>query len=186
MNNQLLSTKTEKEIQKFVNNISIHSGIVSTKDMTYVEEIKMNINNAKKDMKQSIEQFKVDTKNFLIKLRFSSNKNDDFQEEIQSHITDHVEELVFKGMTEEDALKVVLSEFAEIDFSELKPIEKEGETMIQDEKMYEAVGLFYGGFLILGGAIGFITASWLGLILGMVIGIGLGCVAHGLIVALKR
>ncbi len=48
MNNQLLSTKTEKAIQKFVNNISVNSGIVSTENMTYLEEVKMNINNAKK------------------------------------------------------------------------------------------------------------------------------------------
>ncbi len=140
----------------------------------------------KKEMKQSIEQFKADTKDFLLKLRLSSNRNDDFQEEIQSHITEHVKELVSKGMTEEDTLKVVLSEFEGIDFSELKQMEGEGESMKQNEQMYEAIGVFYGGFLILGGAIGFITASWLGLILGVVIGIGLGNVAHGLTVALKK
>ncbi|WP_374720670.1 permease prefix domain 1-containing protein [Peribacillus tepidiphilus] len=186
MNNPLLSTKTEKAIKKFVNNISVHSGIVSTENMTYLEEIKMNMIHAKKEMKQNIEQFKADTKDFLLKLQLSSNRNDDFQEEIQTHITEHVKELVSKGMTEEDALKVVLSEFEGIDFSELNQMKGEGEMMKYNEQMYEAIGVFYAGFLLLGGAIGFIAASWTGLILGIVIGIGLGNIAHGLTAALKK
>jgi hypothetical protein len=52
--------------------------------------------------------------------------------------------------------------------------------------MYEAIGVFYAGFLLLGGAIGLIAASWTGLILGIVIGIGLGNIAHGLTAALKK
>nr|WP_247739078.1 permease prefix domain 1-containing protein [Bacillus sp. 165] len=137
-------------------------------------------------MKQNVEQFKEDTKDFLFKLRLSSNKNNDFQEEIQSHITEHVKELVSQGMTEEEALEIVLSEFEGVDFSELNQTKGAGKNMQYDEKIYEAIGVFYGGFLILGGAIGFITGSWLGLILGTVIGIGAGCVAHGLTVALKK
>jgi replicative superfamily II helicase len=186
MNNQMLSTKTEKEIQKFVKNISLNSGIVSSDNMTYLEEVKMNINNVKQDIKQNMEQFKEDTKDIVLKLRVSSIKNEEFQEEILTHIIDHVKELVSNGMKEEEALKIVFSEFEGIDFTELNQDKGVIQMTNYDERMYEAIGVFYAGFLILGGAVGYLTGGWTGAIIGAIIGIGLGNVSHGLTAVLKK
>jgi len=186
MNNPMLSTKTEKEIQKFVKNISLNAGIISSDNRTYMEEVKFNINHAKQELKQNVEQFKADTKDFLSKLRVSSIQNDEFQEEIQTHIKDHVNELVANGMNEEEALKIVLSEFEGIDFSELNQKKGENQMTKSDERMYEAIGVFYAGFLFIGGAVGFLTGSWKGAILGCVIGIGMGLISHGITAVLNR
>jgi len=187
MTNPMLSTKTEKEIQKFVQNISLNAGVISTDNRTYVEEIKFNLHNAKQEMKQNVEQFKVDTKDFLAKLRVSSIQNDEFQEEIQTHIKDHVNELVAGGMTEEEALKIVLTEFEDIDFSELNDKKGDSQMMTKaDERLYEAIGVFYAGFLFLGGAVGFLIGSWKGAILGVIMGVGLGLISHGITAVLNR
>lgn len=186
MNNQLLSSKTVKEIQKFVKTMTINSGIISSDNMTYLEEVKMNINNAKQEMKQNVEQFKADTKDFLLKLRVSSIKNEEFQEEVQTHIMDHVKELVENGINEEDALKIVLNEFEGIDFTEINKTEGVSQMMSKNEQMYEAIGVFYAGFLIIGGAVGFLKGGATGAIIGAIIGIGLGNVSHGLTVILKN
>jgi uncharacterized protein YoaH (UPF0181 family) len=194
MNNSSLSTKTLKEIEHFVSNIVIRSGLVSYQEMTCLEEVKQNIYQAKKEVRENIEQFKEDTKKFLKKLQLSSHKNDDFQEELKSHIKEHVQELTAQGISEEEAIKIVFTEFQGVDFSELNQMEGE-EQMKYNEAMKhwkydEAIGLFYGGFLFLGGAAGFIVGNmynmmWQAGVTGIIAGIGLGCISHGLI-ALKR
>lgn len=188
MNNQPLSAKTEREIQKFVQELSLNSGILAADEMTYLEEVKYNIYTAKQEMKQNIEQFKAETKNFLLKLRLSSAKNEEFQEEILTHISDYVRELVVSGVKEEEALDIVFSEFQDVDFSELNGDKGKGgiPMMNGDEKMYEAIGVFYAGFLIIGGAVGFILGSWVGAMMGALIGIGLGNVSHGITAILNR
>lgn len=73
----------------------------------------------------------------------------------------------------------------------------------RDPADYEAIGLFYGGFLFLGVAIGslggfltsggvpaFLQDGWIytlvGTGVGAIIGIGLGEISHAIIVGMKR
>jgi seryl-tRNA synthetase len=186
-----VSNKTVKSIEKFVDNLSLKLGYVSKENMTYLEQLKREFYNSKKEITENMKQFRDELEKFIQKLKVSSSEKDDFKEEMKQFLVDSVEDLMSQGYSEEEALKRALEQFGDEHSLEV-PLEvndkqnsKGWESMKQ-----EAIGLFYAAGLFLGGgagaAIGFLYHHLLfGAAFGVIIGVGLGLLSNA-IIALKQ
>jgi seryl-tRNA synthetase len=186
-----VSNKTVKSIEKFVDNLSLKLGYVSKENMTYLEQLKREFYNSKKEITENMKQFRDELEKFIQKLKVSSNEKDDFKEEMKQFLVDSVEDLMSQGYSEEEALKRALEQFGDEHSLEV-PLEvndkqnsKGWESMKQ-----EAIGLFYAAGLFLGGGTG-ATIGYLyhhlvfGAAIGVIFGIGLGLLSNA-IIALKQ
>lgn len=192
MANEKLSNKSVKVIENFASSLSAKLGYTKEDDMTYMEEIKQQLSNAKDELKQNMEMMKKEVGKFTTKLGMKPSKKGDFAEEMKQFLMDSVEDLKAQGYSEEDALKEAISRFSEEDFSEIKKdcdnhYDQGGIQM----KYEEAIGLFYAAFLFLGvGAgvwIGYVYQHMmLGGIIGFVLGLGCGLFSNAFVALMKK
>lgn len=133
------------------------------------------------------------------KKNVKSSNNAEFVEEIKMYLKDGLLDLMEEGYSEDEAIKITLDKFDETELNEnfddyLKSWEVFGMSEKDIEKYakeYESVGLFYGGFTmlgaIIGACIGFFTGGFLdcviGCIIGLMVGISLALFMHGSIVS---
>ncbi len=124
------------------------------------------------------------------------NSDNDFEEEIRTYLADSIIDMMNEGMSEAEALEKTISQFDEAELMpEMEDFMKEFNDfgMEMNEEWYakhEAIGVFYGAFVILGTTIGamggyFGTDSILnalvGGVFGLFIGVGLGLFSQGII-----
>lgn len=182
-----VSNKTVKSIEKFVDNLSLKLGYVSKENMTYLDQLKQEFYNSKKEITENMKQFRDELETFIQKLKVSSNEKDDFKEEMKQFLVDSVEDLMSQGYSEEEALKRALEQFG--DEHSLEINDKQNSKGWVSMKQ-EAIGLFYAAGLFLGGGVG-ATIGFLyhhlifGTAIGVIIGIGLGLLGNAFI-ALKQ
>ncbi len=193
MSNERVSDKTVKTIESFANDLSIKLGYTAEENMTYLEEIKYQLSNAKDDLKQNMKQMREDVEKFTTKLGVTSSQKGDFSEEIKLFLLDSVEDLKAQGFSEEEALKEAVNRFSEEDFSEIKSdvlSRTYDQNGVVQMKYEEAIGLFYAAFIFFGSGagiwIGYIYDHIvLGGIIGFVLGLGCGLLSNAFI-ALKK
>ena len=206
MENKKLNAKTEKELEAMVERVARKSGY-STGEETYKEYLKRKFDELKEEC------LKEATK---IRHKFSLKPSHDldFAEEIKAYLSDGILDLKAEGYSEEEALRITMEKFDEAELQEsfqdfMKEFNDFGmeEYLMKSEQWYvengEIIGLFYGGFAILGvtlGAlIGFLTSGGLAELLvggwiytligagvGAMLGIGIGVISHGIIAMKKK
>jgi hypothetical protein len=186
----LISHKTEKSIEKFVDQIAFKLGFVSKENMTYFEQLKLELQSSKKEMTENVKQFKEELDKTIQKLKISSHEKDDFKEEMKQFLTDSVDDLLSQGYTEEEALKRALEQFGDEQSLEVETVGKLNKGGWINMKEQEAIGLFYaaGLFLGIGGGstVGFLYNHLIaGAAVGAVFGLGLGLLCNAFI-ALKH
>lgn len=198
MNN--LSRETNRKLDELVRRVAQKAGY-SGGELTYQEHLQMKMEQTRKKLSAKYQRQKY-------KLGFGS-KNNDFVEEIKTYLAESIADYMREGHGEEEALKRTMDQFDE---AELRPdfesFMKEFDDFGMDQmewyaKNGEAIGLFYGGFMFLGIAIGalvgflssggvpsFLQEGWIytlvGTGVGMFIGMGLGLLSNALIAVLKR
>ncbi len=123
------------------------------------------------------------------------NSSNDFKEEIKTYLADSIIDLMNEGLTESEALEKTISQFDEAELMPgmedfMKEFDDFGIKM--DAEWYakhEAIGMFYGAFVVLGlafGAFGGYLAGGLinilvGTTLGLFTGVGLGLLSQCII-----
>ncbi len=126
------------------------------------------------------------------------NKADksEFEEEIRTYLSDSIIDMMNEGMAEGEALEKTISQFDEAEFMpDMEEFMKEFNDfgMKMDAEWYakhEAIGVFYGAFVVLGLVIGLmigyiVVGGWINTIVsgvfGTLIGVGLGLLSQGII-----
>jgi hypothetical protein len=187
-----ISHKSVKSIEDFVDRVAFKLGFVSKDNLTYFEQIKLELQNSKREVTENVKQFKEDLDNVMQKLKISSHEKDDFKEEMKSFLMDSVNDLVSQGYSEEEALKRAFEQFGDEHTLETEVVRKQNKEgwMNMNMKEQEAVGLFYAAGLFLGVGGGatagfFYNHLFIGASIGAVIGIGLGLLSNAFI-ALKH
>ncbi|MEA5021774.1 hypothetical protein SDC9_10034 [bioreactor metagenome] len=186
------SKEIREKIRRFAEEQSQH--YLEEAEMTYLEKLRRKTGETKS---------KVTAK--LAKLKNRSATALEAQNDMILYMSDYMNDLIAEGYSEQDAFKQAKEElrfrsetakssdlqerFAEY-YANMNPAD------------YEAVGLFYAGFLFFGIAIGaltgfigsggremFMSGGWIdtliGAAVGITIGLGLGLISHA-IIALKK
>ncbi len=124
------------------------------------------------------------------------NRDNDFEEEIRTYLSDSILDMMSEGLSESEALTKTINQFDEAEFMpEMEDFMKEFNDfgMEMNEEWYakhEAIGVFYGAFVIIGMAIGAmfgffgaggILNTIVGSVFGLFIGVGCGLFSHGII-----
>ena len=118
------------------------------------------------------------------------------------YMSDYMNDLVSQGLSEQEAFekaKEKLSTSGDSDLHADLHARFRQYYENRDPADYEAVGLFYGGFVFLGIAIGslvgfltsggvpaFLQDGWIYTLVGTIIGMGLGQISHAIVVSMKR
>ena len=206
MSNNKLNPKTEKELDSLVERVARKSGYLSGTE-TYKEYLEKKFNKFKKEYVKGAKKYRH-------KLSLKPSYNLDFAEEIKAYLSEGIIDLKTEGYSEEEALRLTLEKFDEAELQEsfqdfMKEFDDFGmeEYRMKSKEWYlengETIGLFYGGFTILGVTIGacigflasggiplFLNMGWIytliGAVLGAMIGVGCGLIAQGMIVARKK
>jgi len=164
-------------------------------EMTYMEKLQQKIGKTKSRF--------IDK---LSKLKSRSNMSLDIQNDLILYMSDYMKDLMEKGLSEQEAFERAKEElkyssestrtsdlqdrFAEY-YKNYDPVD------------YEVIGLFIAGFMFLGLSIGalsgfiasggremFLSGGWIdtliGGVAGTIIGLGLGQIAHAVVVLLKK
>lgn len=187
------SNETKQKISQFAKEQAQH--YLKEAEMTYLEKLRAKTNQTKHKIGRKLARFKG-----------SSDQALEARNDMIVYMSDYMNDLISKGLSEQEAFEKAKEELSasgdsdfHADFQE--HIQQYYEN--RDPADYEAIGLFYGGFLFLGVAIGslvgfltsggvpaFLQDGWIytlvGTGVGAIIGIGLGEISHAIIVGMKR
>ena len=189
----LISGETQEKIKKFAETQSRF--YTDWAEMTYLEKLRKKAGDTKRKAGAKLSRFKS-----------RSAQTVDAQNDMVLYMNDYINDLMENGMAEGEALAKAESELsvpggadAHDDFRKryLKYYEE------RDIAEYEVIGLFYGGFCVIGVVVGaiigyaqgggrmeFLTGGWIdtviGAVVGSVLGAGLGQIANGIIVSVKK
>jgi len=164
-------------------------------EMTYLEKLKYKTS-----------QFRNKITAKLAKLKSHSDMFIEAQNDMILYMSDYMKDLMEQGLSEQEAFERAKEELKfrseTTDAADLKKRFAEYYENLNPEQ-YEAIGLFYAGFLFFGVAIGaltgflvsggkemFYSGGWIdtliGVAIGGIIGIGLGLMSHGIIILKKK
>jgi len=190
------SKETERKIDQFAKEQS--QLYLEESEMTYLEKLRRKAGQTKSKLNRKLARF-----------RSSSEQAMEARNDMFLYMTDYMNDLISKGLSEEEAFEKARVELAvsrengktdpHADFHE----RIQQYYLSKDPANYEAIGVFYGGFLFLGIAagalIGFIAGGalpgfrqdgWIytliGIGIGVIAGIGLGLISHAIIATIKR
>lgn len=161
-----------------------------------------------------IKDWKAEAHKYRRKLSLKSSHNLDFAEEIKTYLSDGISDLKAEGYTEKEALQITLEKFedAELQDNFTDFMNEFNDFGMEEHKMKaqqlhmengEILGVYYGGFTILGMTIGglllfltsggvpeFLDSGWIytliGLGVGTLIGIGCGLISHGIVMSKRK
>lgn len=152
-----------------------------------------------------LEKLRRNTSKIIIKKKRSETARD-AQNDMIHYMTDYMNDLIAEGFSEQEALERAKEELKfrsetvrSADLQERFAAYGENRSPAN----YEAIGLFYAGFLFFGVSVGalagffgggggamFFSGGWvdtlIGLVVGVTIGLGLGLISHAIIVLKKR
>lgn len=187
------SHEIQQKINQFAKDHAQH--YLEEAEMTYLEKLRRKTGQTKRKLGKKLARFKG-----------SSDQGREAQNDMILYMSDYMKDLMSQGMSEQEAFekaKEKLSASGDSDFhaSIHERIQQYYEN--RDPADYEAIGLFYGGFLfiglIIGAGIGYVTSGgrseflnggWIdtlvGTGIGAFLGIGLGQISHAIIVAKTR
>ena len=164
-------------------------------EMTYLEKLRRKTGQAKQKLEKRLARFKG-----------SSEQGREAQNDLIVYMSDYMSDLMSQGLSEQEAFEKAKEELTSQGNSNIhlelhERFEQYYENLNPAD--YEAIGLFYGGFMFFGIAagtmIGFITSGgvptfseegWIytlvGTGAGIVTGLGFGLISHALIVTRNR
>ena len=180
--------ETQKKIDQFAKEQSQH--YLDAAEMTYMEKLRNKTDTAKKKIGAKMARFKG-----------SSEQAVDAQNDLILYMSDYISDLMSSGMTEQDAFekaKAELSASSESGFSADLHDRYRQYYENFDPSGYEAIGLFYAGFVTLGMVIGaliafilsggrqeFLSGGWIDTLIGagvgILLGVGCGQISHAII-----
>ena len=189
------SKETERKIARFAREQSLH--YLDEAEMTYLEKLREKAGRARGKFDRKIARF-----------RSNSDQAREASSDLFLYMSDYMNDLISQGLSEQDAYEKASTELASGEGGESDHhadfhgrIQHYYDNLAPEQ--YEMVGVFYGGLLFLGLAIGaligFISGGalpgfhgegWIYTLIGTgagaVIGIGLGLLSHGIIVGTRK
>lgn len=191
-----ISDKTKEEIGAFAKEQSLH--YLNMAEMSYMERLKTKAGQTKKKAMRKLARFKG-----------SSDKAIEATNDLELYMSDYIGDLISQGTSEEEALQKAKEELKASAPSESSDYQADFTRRMmeyyenRDPAADEAIGLLYGGMvllgIVLGSLIGFITGGgradflsggWIDTIIGLVAGVLLGTccgmIAHAVITAVTR
>lgn len=164
-------------------------------EMTYLEKLRRKTTKTKHKIGAKLARFKG-----------SSSQAIDAQNDMILYMSDYMNDLMSKGLTEQEAYEKAKVELAASGVSDIHTDLHERYRQYyenRDPRDYEVIGLLHGGFTIIGLAIGaivgysvsggwhtFLDGGWIdtviGCVAGVVIGEGIALICNAIIEAFKR
>ena len=187
------SRETQGEINQFAKEQSQH--YLNAAEMTHMEKLRKKAGQTKQKIGIKMSRFKGVSKHAL-----------EAQNDMVLFMSDYMGDLMSKGLSEEEALEKAKKELAASEESNLNTDLQERFQQYYETRNpadFEAIGLFYGGFLFVGIAIGalagyvisggrqeFLHGGWIdtlvGTGVGALLGIGLGEISHAVITSKRK
>ncbi|GIP36583.1 hypothetical protein [Paenibacillus sp. J2TS4] len=187
------SRELKEKMNQFAKEQSQH--YLEEAEMTYMEKLRRKTGQAKSKIMAKLEKFKSRSETSL-----------EAQNDMIIYMSDYMNDLIAEGLSEREAF-----ERAKEDLTFRSETAKSSDLQEQfakyfenrDPADYEAIGLFYAGFMFLGSSIGalvgflgsggrekFLTGGWIdtltGVIVGATIGIGMGLISNAIITLKKK
>jgi len=184
-----LSDEIMEEIKRFAKEQSQY--YLDEAEMTYLEKLRLKTGQIKNSFTAK-----------LAKLKSRSDLSIEAQSDMILYICDYMKDLMEQGLSEQEAFERAKEEFRfRSNTAKSADLQERFAEYYKNRNPadYEAIGLFYAGFLFFGLAIGtligfldsggrdmFLYGGWIdtliGLVFGGVIGLGLGFISHAIIV----
>lgn len=149
-----ISKETEHKIKQFIKQ-NTQLNMVDDEEMTYFEKLVQKANKTIGEAKKKAAKFK-----------WTSQKNQEAQEDLMSYMSDYVQDLVAEeGISEADAFERAKAAFS-VENPNNPLLHSEAEWLYYGEPaVAEAIGLYYAAFMFIGLALG----ALVGVILQMVV-----------------
>ena len=184
----IFSRETQEKINQFAKEQSRH--YLDAAEMTYLEKLRAKAGQTKEKIGQKVSRFKR-----------ASGHAIEAQSDMVLFMSDYMNDLMSKGLSEQQALEKATEELAALEKSDLSSDLQEHFQQYyrnQSPAAMEAIGLIYGGFLLVGTAIGaltgyilsggrqeFVNGGWIDTLVwagaGALLGIGGGTISHAFI-----
>ncbi|HHY39810.1 MAG TPA: hypothetical protein GX502_01010 [Syntrophaceticus sp.] len=184
-----LSDEIMEEIKRFAKEQSQY--YLEEAEMTYLEKLRLKTGQIKNSFTAK-----------LAKLKSRSDLSIEAQSDMILYICDYMKDLMEQGLSEQEAFERAKEEFRfRSNTAKSADLQERFAEYYKNRNPadYEAIGLFYAGFLFFGLAIGtligfldsggrdmFLYGGWIdtliGLVFGGVIGLGSGLISHAIIV----
>ncbi|WP_338465353.1 hypothetical protein [Shouchella rhizosphaerae] len=182
-----LSKQAQESIKLFAKEQA--SKHLDNAEMSYFESLSQKSGEVKKKLAKQMEKFKRTSKQTL-----------EAREDLETYMSDYVNDLMSQGYQEEEAMELAKKALAADSDSDLAAnLQDKYKTyyLTRSPEMEETIGLFYAGFMFVGMAIGavvgiligafvftahFFASVAIGTGLGLIFGLGCGMLKHGSIV----
>ncbi|MBK3496324.1 hypothetical protein JFL43_15930 [Viridibacillus sp. YIM B01967] len=156
-----ISKDTKQKVNQFVKQ-NTQLNVTDSEELTYFEQLAFHANKTLGEAKKTAAKFK-----------WTSQKNQEAQEDLKSYMADYIHDLVVEdGLSEADAFEKAKASFA-VENPDNPMLESNAKWLhYYEPNVEEAIGLYYGAFMFIGLTLG----ALLGVILQMVVlkeGIGL-------------
>ncbi|WP_096187331.1 hypothetical protein [Evansella halocellulosilytica] len=206
MTEKKLRRETQKELDRMVERVARKSGYAGG-EITYKEHLQNKFADTVEKAREKVDKYRR---------KFSlESSNTDFAEEIKSYLRDGLYDLIEEGFSEEEALRITKEKFNEAELQESFEefmnefddfgLEEYTAAISKEWNVYhgETVGLFYGGFTIMGLTIGsligflssggvsaFLSEGWINTLIGagagVMLGVACGLISNAIFMAIKR
>ncbi|MFD0868668.1 Uncharacterised protein [Chlamydia abortus] len=187
------SREVQEKMNQFAQEQSQH--YLDEAEMTYMEKLRRKTGQAKNKLLKKLAKFKNRSETSL-----------EAQNDMIIYMSDYMNDLIAGGLSEREALERAKADLAfRSETARSSDLQERFERYFEnrDPADYEAIGLFYAGFLFLGSAIGalvgflgsggrgnFLAGGWIdtltGVVVGAVIGIGMGLISNAIITLKKK
>lgn len=187
------SQETQQKMNQFTKEQSRY--YLDAAEMTYWEKLRRKSEQSKRKLGKKLMRFQA-----------GSDQGREAQNDMLLYMSDYMTDLITKGMTEQEAFARASEELQSASDSEYAAgLEERFRQYYTDRNPadYEAVGLFYGGFLFLGFTVGgligflnsggreaFLTGGWIETLIGAGVGtlisMGLGQLSNAFITLIRR
>ena len=187
------SHETQKKIEQFASTQAQH--YLEEAEMTYLEKLQAKAGRTTHKIGRKLARFKSRSDQAL-----------EAQGDMILYMSDYMNDLMSRGLSEQEAFEKAREELSTSGDSDSHADLQERMRQYYenyDPADYEAIGLLYGGFTVLGFAVGaligflasggvpaFLQEGWIytlvGLVVGSVIGTGLGLIGHAVIAKMQR
>lgn len=188
-----ISNETRQKINKFAQEQS--GKYLDEAEMTYVEKLNKKAGDTKAKVASKFD-----------KLKTRSEKGKEAQDDMILYMNDYINDLLSQGLSEDEAFARA-SEVMQFDSGTQQAINLNDRFQEyyenKDLAQQEAIGTFYGGFIILGLTLGaligflsggavneFTESGWIytliGAAVGLFTGVGLGLIAQGFVTLKKK
>jgi hypothetical protein len=187
------SHETQQKINQFAKEQAQH--YLEEAEMTYLEKLRWKTGQTKRKIGRKLARFKG-----------SSEQRREAQNDMILYMSDYMNDLMSRGLSEQEALEKAKEELSAPGDSDRHADLHERFRQYyenQDPAVYEAAGLLYGGFLFIGIVVGaligyvtsggrpeFLNGGWIDTLIGTgsgaLLGIALGLISNAIVVAIKR